>query len=225
MYLSNHDSPLYCIYPRFTEDDKWYRAIVLNTDTPGVVKVHYIDYGNRENLDMGRIKPLPTQLYSLQAQSVKCALRGFSKDTRFSTELMDKFRQTVTDRLVSNIMQMVLPCLFIHVCRYFSLSILQFQTTYYEVDLMDDTSKQSMASLFHVKSSGPAQVFIGELKPLILSDGMDVTAQLCVINSPNDFYMQVSETCEALNSMEFELNRTIAANKALKSFELKVRSD
>lgn len=90
---------------------------------------------------------------------------------------------------------------------------------------MDDTSKQSMATLFHVKSSGPAQVFIGELKPLILSAGTDLTAQLCVINSPNDFYMQVAETSEALNSMEFELNRTIVASKALKSFELKVRSD
>ncbi|KAI6660434.1 Tudor domain containing protein 1/6 like [Oopsacas minuta] len=195
--------PQMVVAAKFTEDDKWYRAIILNTDSPGVVKVHYIDYGNKENLDMGRIKPLPSQLYSLQAQAIKCSLRGFSKDTRFSTELMDQFRQTVTDR-------------------FFTLQVLNFQTIYYEVDLVDNASTQSMAALFHVKSSGNTQVFLGELKPLILSSGTEVTAQLCVMHSPNDFYMQVSETSEALNSMEFELNRTIVASKAPKSFELKV---
>ena len=87
---------------RFTEDDKWYRAIITNIDTPGIVKVHYIDYGNKENLDMGRIRPLPNQLTGLQAQSIRCSLRGFSKETRFSPELMDQFKHTVTDRFVSN---------------------------------------------------------------------------------------------------------------------------
>ena len=85
---------------RFTEDDKWYRAVINSVDTPGVVKVHYIDYGNKENLDMGRIRPLPNQLSGLQAQAVRCSLRGFSKEIRFSPDLMEQFKQTVTDRFV-----------------------------------------------------------------------------------------------------------------------------
>ena len=101
--------------------------------------------------------------------------------------------------------------------------MLNFHSTYYEVDLVDNTSTQSMAAVFLSKSSGNTQVFVGELKPLILSEGTELTAQLCVMHSPTDFYMQVAETSEALNSMEFELNRTSVAGKAPKSFELKVR--
>ena len=108
--------------------------------------------------------------------------------------------------------------------RYFTLQVLNFHMSYYEVDLVDNTTSQSMAALFLAKTKNPgsSQLFLGDLKPLILSNGTELIAQLCVMNSPNDFYMQIAETSEALNSMEFQLNKSISVTVPPKTFDLKV---
>lgn len=68
----------------------------------------------------------------------------------------------------------------------------------------------------------PSQHFIGELKPLTLSPGTELVSTLSVMNSPNDFYLQISETIEPLNSMEVELNKNCENNKQASCLDLKV---
>ncbi|XP_040342448.1 tudor domain-containing protein 1 isoform X3 [Herpailurus yagouaroundi] len=60
---------------RYTNDDFWYRAIVLGT-SDAYVKVLYVDYGNIETLPFSRVQPIPTSHLELPFQIIKCSLEG-----------------------------------------------------------------------------------------------------------------------------------------------------
>lgn len=57
---------------KFTEDDQWYRVKIEKVSGPNV-NVFYIDYGNRETLNVTRVAALPP---------------GFSSDRPFASEYM-----------------------------------------------------------------------------------------------------------------------------------------
>ncbi|XP_077635703.1 tudor domain-containing protein 1 isoform X5 [Crocuta crocuta] len=58
---------------RYTNDDFWYRAIVLETSDADV-KVLYVDYGNIETLPFSRVQPISTSHLELPFQIIKCSL-------------------------------------------------------------------------------------------------------------------------------------------------------
>nr|XP_014588919.2 tudor domain-containing protein 1 isoform X2 [Equus caballus] len=60
---------------RYTNDDFWYRAIVLGTSDTDV-KVLYADYGNIETLPLSRVQPISTSHLELPFQIIKCSLEG-----------------------------------------------------------------------------------------------------------------------------------------------------
>uniref|UniRef100_A0A8C9JRW5 Tudor domain-containing protein 1 n=1 Tax=Panthera tigris altaica TaxID=74533 RepID=A0A8C9JRW5_PANTA len=60
---------------RYTNDDFWYRAIVLGTSDANV-KVLYVDYGNIETLPFSRVQPISTSHLELPFQIIKCSLEG-----------------------------------------------------------------------------------------------------------------------------------------------------
>ncbi|XP_045294961.1 tudor domain-containing protein 1 isoform X2 [Leopardus geoffroyi] len=60
---------------RYTNDDFWYRAIVLGTSDADV-KVLYVDYGNIETLPFSRVQPISTSHLELPFQIIKCSLEG-----------------------------------------------------------------------------------------------------------------------------------------------------
>ncbi|XP_035298949.1 tudor domain-containing protein 1 isoform X3 [Cricetulus griseus] len=60
---------------RFTSDDLWYRAIVLEASDSGV-KVLYADYGNMETLPLSRVQPIPASHLQPPFQIIRCSLEG-----------------------------------------------------------------------------------------------------------------------------------------------------
>ncbi len=60
---------------RFTVDNKWYRAKVIDTD-PDIskTKVFYVDYGNTEWVEDSRVQPMEPQFMHLPFQAVECFL-------------------------------------------------------------------------------------------------------------------------------------------------------
>uniref|UniRef100_A0A673TBV7 Tudor domain-containing protein 1 n=1 Tax=Suricata suricatta TaxID=37032 RepID=A0A673TBV7_SURSU len=80
---------------RYTNDDLWYRAIVLGTSHADV-KVLYVDYGNIETLPSSRVQPISTRHLELPFQIIKCSLEGLM-------ELNGSYSQLVIE-LLKNIM-------------------------------------------------------------------------------------------------------------------------
>ncbi|KAK7811703.1 hypothetical protein U0070_023184, partial [Myodes glareolus] len=60
---------------KYTGDDLWYRAIVLETSDSGV-KVLYADYGNMETLPLSRVQSVPASHLELPFQIIRCSLEA-----------------------------------------------------------------------------------------------------------------------------------------------------
>ena len=87
---------------RSSLDDKWYRAVVLDSTDKGV-KVRFIDYGNMETLPSGRIAPVTDSLMTFPIMVVSCSLSGVSgvvtrDGWTESLKLFEPMSMTVTSR-------------------------------------------------------------------------------------------------------------------------------
>ncbi|XP_029466316.1 tudor domain-containing protein 1, partial [Rhinatrema bivittatum] len=60
---------------RFTGDNHWYRAVVLDS-MEFAVKVIYVDYGNVESLPFSRVLPIKASCLELPFHIIKCSLAG-----------------------------------------------------------------------------------------------------------------------------------------------------
>ena len=60
---------------KFTLDDGWYRAKVLEVQGSNV-SVLYIDYGNSETLSLSRLKALNSKFHSFPSQAIDCSFSG-----------------------------------------------------------------------------------------------------------------------------------------------------
>ncbi|KAK2183308.1 hypothetical protein NP493_317g02007 [Ridgeia piscesae] len=87
---------------KYSLDDKWYRAVVLDLTDMGV-KVRFIDYGNMETLPSGRIAPVTDSLMKFPIMVVSCSLSGVSgivtrDGWTNSLKLFEPMSMTVTGR-------------------------------------------------------------------------------------------------------------------------------
>ena len=73
---------------QFTENDCWYRIVVLDVKNNKEVSVMYVDYGNQEVLPLARIKHLMPQFKSYPTQAVRCSLFGVD-DNSIADEFAD----------------------------------------------------------------------------------------------------------------------------------------
>uniref|UniRef100_A0A8C6EHH9 Tudor domain-containing protein 1 n=1 Tax=Microcebus murinus TaxID=30608 RepID=A0A8C6EHH9_MICMU len=72
---------------KYTSDDFWYRAIVLETSDTDV-KVLYADYGNIETLPLSRVQPITSSHLELPFQVIKCSLEGLMELNGSSSQLI-----------------------------------------------------------------------------------------------------------------------------------------
>lgn len=59
-----------------TEDNQWYRAKVLAYSSEDRVCVGYIDFGNSEEVELTRLRPINKDLLALATQAIPCSLAG-----------------------------------------------------------------------------------------------------------------------------------------------------
>lgn len=65
---------------RFSEDLKWYRALVTKVFSDMEVEVLFVDYGNTDSLQVASIRQLKPGLLQFPVQAVKCRLEGSKED-------------------------------------------------------------------------------------------------------------------------------------------------
>ncbi|XP_064000410.1 tudor domain-containing protein 1 isoform X2 [Pogoniulus pusillus] len=60
----------------FSGDGNWYRALVKNVASHGNIKVHFVDYGNTEEVPLAKIRQISSSFLTLPFQGIKCWLSG-----------------------------------------------------------------------------------------------------------------------------------------------------
>ncbi|XP_026523171.1 tudor domain-containing protein 1 isoform X2 [Notechis scutatus] len=85
---------------RFSGDDKWYRALVLEINV-SEVKVVYADYGNVEMLPFSRLQPITAPYLKLPFQILKCSLAGImGLDGKWSISAIEKLKSLLMNQHV-----------------------------------------------------------------------------------------------------------------------------
>lgn len=81
---------------KFSQDFKWYRALVTRIFSEAEVEVLFVDYGNTDTLKVEGVKQIKSELLTFPVQAVKCRLEG-SKEVwtdsdvqQFEASVMDK---------------------------------------------------------------------------------------------------------------------------------------
>uniref|UniRef100_A0A8C5TDM4 Tudor domain containing 6 n=1 Tax=Malurus cyaneus samueli TaxID=2593467 RepID=A0A8C5TDM4_9PASS len=60
----------------YSEDSRWYRAVVKEKTSHNLIRVHYIDYGDTSVISVDQARRLPKDLSSIPAMSIHCFLGG-----------------------------------------------------------------------------------------------------------------------------------------------------
>ena len=64
---------------RFSEDGMWYRARVVEFFTKMSFRVHFVDYGNGEVVNVSNVRPFKRDFMHVPTQGIHCCLIGFEK--------------------------------------------------------------------------------------------------------------------------------------------------
>lgn len=65
-------------------DGNWYRALVKEILPNGNVKVHFVDYGNSEEVTADELQMMPSTFLKLPFQGIQCWLVGMVQNKKLS---------------------------------------------------------------------------------------------------------------------------------------------
>ncbi|XP_053524638.1 tudor domain-containing protein 1 [Artibeus jamaicensis] len=81
----------------FAGDGNWYRALVKEIAPNGNVKVHFVDYGNMEEVTADKLRTIPSEFLKLPFQGVQCWLVDIQPGNQHWTkEAIARFQTCVT---------------------------------------------------------------------------------------------------------------------------------
>ena len=81
---------------KFSYDNRWYRAEVIDIVEDSQCEVYFMDYGDVETLSTDNVLELCTDMLSLRLQAVECSLANTKpRGNKWSSEACDKFAELV----------------------------------------------------------------------------------------------------------------------------------
>lgn len=84
---------------KFSEDDCWYRAEVIDVSLSGKVTVQFVDYGNSEAVAKSNIRHLLPQFSELPRQAIECSLNRITpKSQSWSGSAIKKFYDLAVEK-------------------------------------------------------------------------------------------------------------------------------
>ncbi|XP_076690770.1 tudor domain-containing protein 1 isoform X6 [Callospermophilus lateralis] len=80
----------------FTGDGNWYRALVKDILPSGNVKVHFVDYGNAEEVTTDELQMIPSKFLQLPFQGIQCWLADIQpRNKHWTKETIARFQMCV----------------------------------------------------------------------------------------------------------------------------------
>ncbi|KAE8589413.1 hypothetical protein XENTR_v10017554 [Xenopus tropicalis] len=86
----------------FTEDNRWYRATVLDRVSEDSALVGYVDFGNVEHLPVSRLRPIPARMLAFPLQAIQCSLEGVRPASKtWTKEATTKMASLVANKMIT----------------------------------------------------------------------------------------------------------------------------
>ena len=83
---------------QFSEDEAWYRSIVISLDGGDKATVEFVDYGNRDTVQIDKLKELSEPLLKDPPFAISCSLDGVTA-TSFTDEVIEAFSAHTVDKV------------------------------------------------------------------------------------------------------------------------------
>ena len=171
---------------KFTLDDGWYRAKVLEVQGD-YVSVLYIDYGNSETLSLSRLKVLNSKFHSLPSQAIDCLLSG-----NFTGIADTQFQDLVSEK-------------------EFTAKVISVKSGVAVLDLVSKETNQSITNILSVEanSTTPSACTVA-YSHLEIGDAIDVFVPFA--ESAQKFFCQASNQISKLNALMIKLEEHYSNN-------------
>lgn len=79
---------------RYSEDDNWYRAKVIDVLKSGVVEIFFVDYGNKEKTEKANVKKISTEFLNVSFKAIECSLANVDVEN-IQSEMIKNFQTLV----------------------------------------------------------------------------------------------------------------------------------
>ncbi|XP_058882028.1 tudor domain-containing protein 1-like isoform X2 [Acipenser ruthenus] len=219
---------------QFTEDNQWYRATVLSYTSKDKVYVGYIDFGNCEELNVDRIRPVTEKFLQLPMQAIPCALAGVKPILGIWTpEAILIMKKLVSSKfLKAKVVGRKERKALVELCDEHSdpqasITELLIATGYAAAaaaaaaadEEEEERKKHKADSAVKTEDAAPTVPLPEKLEwtSAGLPDSQAVDVAVSVLHSPGEFYCQryITRDLQALNELSVELSRYCRAESNL----------
>ncbi|MGH0162643.1 UNVERIFIED_CONTAM: hypothetical protein FKN15_045781 [Acipenser sinensis] len=226
--LSKDIDPLWPSQLQNAKDNQWYRATVLSYTSKDKVCVGYIDFGNCEELNVDRIRPVTEKFLQLPMQAIPCALAGVKPLLGVWTpEAILIMKKLVSSKfLKAKVVGRKERKALIELCDEHSdpqasIAELLIATGYAAAaaDEEKERKKHKADSAVKTEDSAPTVALPEKLEwtSAGLPNSQAVDVAVSVLHSPGEFYCQryIARDLQALNELSVELSRYCRAESNL----------
>ncbi|XP_048358772.1 tudor domain-containing protein 6 [Sphaerodactylus townsendi] len=106
-----HDWPNPVCLAKYSEDGKWYRALIVHAGHPTEkVEVIYVDYGNKEHVSLKNLRSISTVFLKLRAQAFRCSLYNLIQPNNNDPFIWDEKATESFQEFVDSASKMELKC-------------------------------------------------------------------------------------------------------------------
>ncbi|KAK3090131.1 hypothetical protein FSP39_009383 [Pinctada imbricata] len=169
----------------YSEDERWYRGEIVSIADEDL-EVHFVDYGNSENVNKSKVKAIKPEFMKLPSQSVKCCLRGLKPvNNSWSDKAVEEFEGLTMDKTLS-----------LHVKSYAAGAyIVDLEDKEGDVDVGAKMVELGYCELQLPESPGkPTKSSVANPFPsLDMSEGEKFTAFVSWVENPQDFWIQPAD--------------------------------
>ncbi|KAF7655254.1 hypothetical protein LDENG_00058860 [Lucifuga dentata] len=210
---------------QFLEDNQWYRAKVLAYSSEQRVCVGYLDFGNSEEVELSRLRPINTSLLALPMQAIPCALAGVQPvGESWSEESLLALTRRVSNRILridihgAHEGKALVAIIDEGSDPHANVAELLLSAGY-ALPIITSTNQQAASSNQQQTSAGEPQVSSVACVPLVwscteLHEGQMVALLASVLQNPQEFYCHINnpKDLQRLSELQAELKQHCEAD-------------
>ncbi|KAH0621802.1 hypothetical protein JD844_023436 [Phrynosoma platyrhinos] len=206
-----HDWPNPVCLARYSEDNKWYRALIISkVNCTEEVEVAYVDYGNKERVSVKNVRAMKAAFLKLKAQAFRCSLYNLIQPKGQNPFVWDERATEAFQEFVDSASKMELKCTI------FALAALNSTDLFNIVDLITP-----FESVCHFLTGKGLARLVQPQKPLIpsvqllsyyysthdLKIGSEEIVYVTHVNDPCFFYCQLARSADVLGQLTKDIGK------------------
>ncbi|XP_060087306.1 tudor domain-containing protein 6 [Heteronotia binoei] len=216
-----HDWPNPVCLAKYSEDGKWYRALVIRADrSKEEVEVAYVDYGNKELVPIKNLCSTKAEFLQLKAQAFRCSLYNLIQPNSQDPFVWDEKATEIFQEFVDSASKIELKCTI------FALAALNNAYLFNVVDLITpfESACRFLTSKGLARSVAPQKPLISSVRLLSyyysthdIKIGSEELVYVTYVHDLCLFYCQLARSARLLEHLTNKIGKLSKVGHSLES--------